>query len=64
MKQCRIQDMKKNPYTSGSKSTGTTALEELKHVKENARKTRHEPDYILDTPDRKISKIMEALLKP
>ena len=50
MKTKPIKPVSGNPYASGSKSTGTTLKEELKHVKESARKGKHEPTYFLKKP--------------
>lgn len=49
-------------YGSGSKSKGTTLRKVLKTVKQNARKSKHEPTYILDNANRDLSKKIKRFL--
>lgn len=59
-----VKQKKESPYASGSPIVGTTLMEELRRVKVSARKTRHEPTYILDNADRTITRKIEKLMKP
>jgi len=57
-----------NKYASGSKSTGITAKQVFKELNKSIKKGSFkmepfQPDYILDTPDRRLSKRYNELLE-
>ncbi len=55
----------KNPYASGSKSKGTTFKQAYREFKRNFYKkgTHIAPFFLMDDPERTLSKRMEDLLK-